>query len=70
MGRVDAEDGAILAQLELGSQVVDWCLRSAGRAERRGNLEAAAHWTTIAAWVGRVQTLPGYERTVPPHWKE
>jgi glutathione S-transferase len=24
----------------------------------------------IAAWVGRVQALPGYERTVPPHWKE
>ena len=24
----------------------------------------------IAAWIGRVQALPGYERTVPPHWKE
>ena len=58
MGRVDAEDGAILAQLELGSQVVDWCLRSAGRAERRGNLEAAAHWTTIAAWVGHRAPFP------------
>ena len=24
----------------------------------------------IAAWIGRVQALPGYERTVPPHGKE
>ena len=28
------------------------------------------NFPAIAAWVGRVQTLPGYERTVPPHWKE
>ena len=28
------------------------------------------HFPAIAAWITRVQTLPGYERTVPPHWKE
>jgi glycosyltransferase involved in cell wall biosynthesis len=58
VGRVDAEAGAILAQLELGSQVVDWCLRSAGRAERRGHLEAAVQWATIAAWVGERAPFP------------
>ena len=58
MGRVDAEAGSILAQLELGSQVVDWCLRSAGRAERRGNLEAAVQWATIAAFVGDRSPIP------------
>jgi glutathione S-transferase len=24
----------------------------------------------IAAWMKRIEELPGYERTVPPHWKE
>jgi glutathione S-transferase len=29
-----------------------------------------SNFPAIAAWSARVQTLPGYERTVPPHWKE
>jgi glutathione S-transferase len=24
----------------------------------------------IAAWIKRVESLPGYEKTYPPHWKE
>jgi glutathione S-transferase len=24
----------------------------------------------IARWIGRVASLPGYERTYPPHWRE
>jgi hypothetical protein len=56
--RVDAEAGSILAQLELGSQVVDWCLRSAVRAERRGNLEAAVQWATIAGFVADRAPIP------------
>jgi glutathione S-transferase len=24
----------------------------------------------IAAWIRRIEALPGYERTYPPHWKE
>ncbi len=24
----------------------------------------------VAAWVKRMEALPGYERTVPPHWRE
>jgi hypothetical protein len=29
-----------------------------------------SNFPAIAAWIGRVQQLPGYEKTVPPHWKE
>ena len=33
-------------------------------------LPLESNFPAIAAWIGRVQALPGYERTVPPHWKE
>ena len=25
---------------------------------------------SIAAWMQRVEQLPGYDRTYPPHWRE
>jgi glutathione S-transferase len=27
-------------------------------------------YPAIARWIGRMQTLPGFERTYPPHWRE
>jgi glutathione S-transferase len=33
-------------------------------------LPVAANFPAIAAWIARVEALPGYERTYPPHWKE
>ena len=27
------------------------------------------HYPNIAAWVKRVEEIPGYEKTYPPHWK-
>jgi glutathione S-transferase len=29
-----------------------------------------ANFPAIAAWIKRVEGLPGYERTYPPHWRE
>ena len=29
-----------------------------------------ANFPAIAAWIARVEALPGYERTYPPHWRE
>jgi glutathione S-transferase len=29
----------------------------------------AQNYPNIAAWVERVEAIPGYERTYPPHWK-
>lgn len=53
---------------------IQMLLRSLERREahdlRARFLPLESNFPAIAAWVGRVQALPGYERTVPPHWKE
>lgn len=28
------------------------------------------HFPAIARWMERIEALPGYERTVPPHWRD
>jgi glutathione S-transferase len=33
-------------------------------------LPLETNFPTISAWIRRVEALPGYERTYPPHWKE
>jgi glutathione S-transferase len=53
---------------------IQMLLRSLERREaqdlRARFLPLGSNFPAIAAWSGRVQMLPGYERTVPPHWKE
>jgi len=39
--------------------------------ELRGRLQPLDNnYPAIAAWIQRVEALPGYERTYPPHWRE
>jgi glutathione S-transferase len=33
-------------------------------------LPLETNFPAIAAWIKRVEALPGYERTYPPHWRE
>jgi len=33
-------------------------------------LPLETNFPAVAAWMKRIEALPGYERTVPPHWKE
>lgn len=33
-------------------------------------LPLETNFPAIAAWIKRIEQLPGYERTYPPHWKE
>jgi glutathione S-transferase len=53
---------------------IQMLLRSLERREaqelRPRFLPLERNFPAIAAWVARVQSLPGYEKTVPPHWKE
>ena len=32
-------------------------------------LPLAVNYPALARWIARVEALPGYERTYPPHWR-
>lgn len=53
---------------------IQMLLRALARREaqelRARLLPVEANFPAIAAWIQRVEALPGYERTYPPHWKE
>jgi glutathione S-transferase len=53
---------------------IQMLLRSLERREaqelRPRFLPLERNFPAIAAWVARVQSLPGYDKTVPPHWRE
>lgn len=39
--------------------------------ELRGRLQPLeTNYPAIAAWIKRIEALPGYDRTYPPHWRE
>jgi glutathione S-transferase len=42
--------------------------KEAGRFEL-GLLPFESHYPALDAWIKRVEALPGYERTYPPHWR-
>lgn len=48
-------------------------LRAAGKPAaapfETGFLPLEARYPAVAAWMGRVEALPGYDRTYPPHWR-
>jgi glutathione S-transferase len=33
-------------------------------------LPLESHYPALAAWMRRVEALPGYEKTFPPHWRD
>jgi glutathione S-transferase len=33
-------------------------------------LPMETNYPALARWVGRIESLPGYDRTYPPHWRE
>lgn len=53
--------------------LVQLCLRAAGKEVARPLdlrlLPLAETYPNVAKWVRRVETLPSYERTYPPHWR-
>ena len=53
---------------------IQMLLRALDRREAqdlRGRLlPLETNYPAIAAWIKRIEALPGYDRTYPPHWRE
>lgn len=53
---------------------VKYVERAAGKEAARtldlGVRPLGARYPRLAAWQARIEALPGYERTYPPHWRE
>jgi glutathione S-transferase len=66
-GRLSAADLGVFPSIQL-------LLRAAGKpiAEplNLGFAPLGERYPNLAAWAGRIEALPGYEATYPPHWRE
>lgn len=61
-GPLSLADFAIYPYMRIGVRVEE---RAPGLGVRRDELPA-----NLAAWMKRIEELPYFERTLPPHWKE
>jgi glutathione S-transferase len=44
-------------------------VRAEARTTELGLFPFAERYPAIGAWIARIEALPGYERTFPPHWR-
>ena len=64
---VSAADMVVFPQIMLLLRALE--KRDAGDLRTRF-LPMEQHYPAIARWIQRVEQLPGYEKTYPPHWRE
>jgi hypothetical protein len=43
--------------------------KEAAAAFELGWIPLSKAYPNVAQWMGRIEALPGYERTYPPHWR-
>jgi glutathione S-transferase len=63
---VSAADIVIFPSLQLLLRVLD---REDARELSSRFLPLEVNYPALSRWIARVQALPGYERTYPPHWR-
>lgn len=67
-------EGAISAADVAALPLIMTIARAAGKDVAKdldlGLLPLETRFPNVAAWVKRMEALPGYARTVPPHWRE
>lgn len=64
--RVSAVDFVVFPAIQLLMRAVH---RSEGAELRSRFLPLEANYPALARWFTRIESLPGYERTYPPHWR-
>jgi glutathione S-transferase len=77
-GRLSKSDWLVGAELSAADLVVFpaiMLLRRALEKREAGELRSRflpmeTTYPALARWIGRVEALPGYDRTYPPHWRE
>jgi glutathione S-transferase len=66
-GQISAADIAVFPLVQL-------LLRAASKEAAQpldlGLMPLAQTYPNLARWVGQIESLPGYERTYPPHWRQ
>jgi glutathione S-transferase len=65
-GRTSAADIALFPVIQI---LLRAAAKDAAKPLELGFLPLAERYPSIASWVKRVEALPGYERTYPPHWR-
>lgn len=60
-------DMAIFPFIQLLRRALD---RPQGRDLASRFLPVEANYPALGRWLARIESLPGYERTYPPHWRE
>jgi glutathione S-transferase len=65
----DAPSAADLAVFPWMRMIVRAGARFEARTGEVGLTSFAQDFPNIAAWIARIEALPGYDRTFPPHWR-
>lgn len=64
--QVSAADIALFPLIQL---ILRAAAKDAAKSLKLGLLPLGQSYPNIAAWVKRVEAIPGYEKTYPPHWR-
>jgi glutathione S-transferase len=62
-----AADMVIFPWIQLLRRALD---RSAAAELGARFLPMERNYPALARWISRIESLPGYERTYPPHWRD
>jgi glutathione S-transferase len=65
--RISAADIAVFPVVQL---LLRAATKEAARPFELGLLPLAQSFPNLARWVQRIESLPNYERTYPPHWRQ
>jgi glutathione S-transferase len=76
-GRLSKSDWIVGESVSAADIAIYPCIRLLHRALQRPEagelsrrfLPAVVHYPALARWMERVEGLPGYQRTYPPHWQ-